>query len=121
MTVLLAWLVPGSGHLLLRKYGRAAIIFVTVAVTFCVGLLAHGPMFHPGEGQDVLSRLIQYGGFIGDLCNGFFYFLATWFGYSAPDVAGYSPDYGSKLLVAAGLLNILAMVDAYEIATRQKD
>lgn len=121
MTVLLAWLVPGSGHLLLRKYGRGAIIFATVAVTFCVGLLARGPMFHPGQGQDVLSRLIQYGGFIGDLCNGFFYFLATWFGYSAPDVAGYSPDYGSKLLVAAGLLNILAMVDAYEIATGQKD
>lgn len=113
--------MPGCGHLLLRKFGRAAIIFVTVAVTFCIGLLAHGPMFHPGGGTDVLSRLIQYGGFIGDLCNGLFYFLATWLGYSAPDVAGYSPDYGSKLLVAAGLLNVLAMVDAYEIATRQKD
>ncbi len=121
ITVLLAWLVPGCGHLLLRKYGRAAIIFVTVAVTFGIGLLARGPLFHPGVGTDVLSRVIQYGGFLGDLANGFFYFLTTWFGYAAPQVAGYSPDYGSKLLVAAGLLNILAMVDAYEITMRQKD
>jgi hypothetical protein len=52
---------------------------------------------------------------------GFLYFLTVWFGYSAPDVAGHNPDYGSKFLVAAGLLNILAMVDAYEIATKQKD
>ncbi|HEX7362925.1 MAG TPA: DUF6677 family protein [Bryobacteraceae bacterium] len=121
ITVLLAWLVPGCGHLLLRKYGRAVIVFVTVAVTFGIGLLARGPLFHPGGGTDVLSRLIQYGGFLGDLANGFFYFLTTWFGYAAPQVAGYSPDYGSKLLVAAGLLNILAMVDAYEITMRQKD
>lgn len=79
-----------------------------------------GPLFHPG-GSDLLSRLIQFGGFIGDVASGLFYFLSVWLGYSQPDVAGHGPDYGSKLLVAAGLLNILAMVDAYEIATKQKD
>ena len=100
--------------------GRAAIIFVTVAVTFLVGLLMRGPLFHPG-GADLLSRLIQFGGFIGDLASGLFYFLAVWLGYAQPDVAGHAPDYGSKFLVAAGLFNILAMVDAYEIATKQKD
>lgn len=121
MTVIAAWLVPGSGHLLLRKYGRAAIIFVTVAVTFVFGLLLRGPMFHPNGTGDVLSIVIQYGGFVGDLCNGLFYFLAIWLGYSAADTPGYGPDYGSKLLVAAGLLNVLAMVDAYEIVTRKKD
>jgi hypothetical protein len=77
-------------------------------------------MFQPG-GADLLARLIQFGGFIGDLASGLFYFLAIWFGYSQADVAGHTPDYGSKFLVAAGLLNILAMVDAYEIATQQKD
>jgi hypothetical protein len=29
-------------------------------------------------------------------------------------------DYGTKFLVCAGLLNILAMVDAYEIASGEK-
>jgi hypothetical protein len=121
ITVLVAWLVPGSGHLLLRRYGRAGIIFLTIALTFCAGLLMRGPMFHPGGATDVLSRVIQYGGFIGDLLNGLFYFIATGLGYAAPDVAGFGPEYGSKLIVAAGLLNVLAMVDAYEIATRQKE
>jgi hypothetical protein len=29
-------------------------------------------------------------------------------------------DYGTKFLVTAGLLNVLAMVDAYEIASGKK-
>jgi len=37
------------------------------------------------------------------------------------DVAGHVHDYGTKFLVAAGLLNLLGMVDAFEIATRRKD
>jgi hypothetical protein len=120
LIVALAWLIPGSGHFLLGRRGRAAIIFVAVALTFVLGLLMRGPLFHPG-GIDLLSRLIQFGGFIGNLASGLFYFLTIWLGYSQADVAGHAPDYGSKFLVAAGLLNILAMVDAYEISTKQKD
>ncbi len=41
-------------------------------------------------------------------------------GYNQPDVAGHVHDYGTKFLVAAGLLNVLAMVDAYEIAVGKK-
>ena len=69
----------------------------------------------------MLSRVIQYGGFLGDLAAGIPYFLVSFFGYAPPDIAAHAADYGSKLIVAAGLLNILAMVDAYEITTRQKD
>jgi hypothetical protein len=120
LVVVLGWLVPGSGHFLLGRRGRGAIIFATVLACFAVGVLMRGPMFQPG-GADLLSRLIQFGGFIGDLASGLFYFLTVWSGYSQADVAGHAADYGSKFLVAAGLLNILAMVDAYEIATGQKD
>jgi hypothetical protein len=120
-TIVLAWLVPGSGHFLLRKRARAAIVFVTVLIPFILGLLMRGPMFHPTSAGDVLSRAIQWGGLIADLANGIPYFLATWLGYAPPDLATHTCDYGSKLLVAAGLLNILAIVDAYEIATGQKD
>jgi hypothetical protein len=120
VTVALAWLIPGSGHFLMGRRGRAAIIFATVCLTFALGLLMRGPLFHPG-GTDLLSRLIQLGGFIGDLASGLLYFVAVWLGYSQPDIAGHTPDYGSKFLVAAGLFNILAMVDAYEIATKQKE
>ena len=35
---LLAWLVPGAGHLMLRKKMHAAVIFATILVTLCIGL-----------------------------------------------------------------------------------
>jgi hypothetical protein len=120
LIIFLAWLIPGAGHLLLARRGRGAIVLSTVLLTFVVGLLMHGPMFQP-HGGDLLSTLIQYGGFLGDLSSGILYLLAVWLGYNAPDVAAFSPDYGQKFLVAAGLLNILAIVDAYEIATKQKE
>ncbi|HEX4769252.1 MAG TPA: DUF6677 family protein [Bryobacteraceae bacterium] len=121
VVVLLGWAVPGAGHLLLGRRGRGAIIFATVLLTFAVGLAMRGPMFQITNAGDVLSRLIQYGGFIGDLASGLIYLVTVWSGYAAPDLAGHQADYGAKLLVAAGLLNILAMVDAYEIATGEKD
>jgi hypothetical protein len=120
-TCLVAWLLPGAGHLLLGRRGRAAIVFCTVGLCFAVGLLMRGPFFEPTSTGDLLSRLIQYGGFVGDLANGLFYLVAAWLGYGPPPSAGHNADYGSKFLVCAGLLNILAIVDAYEIATRQKE
>ncbi|MGA8028898.1 MAG: DUF6677 family protein [Bryobacteraceae bacterium] len=121
LTVVLAWLIPGSGHLLLGRRWRGAIVFAAVLASFAIGLLMRGPMFQPGGAGDLLSRAIQYGGFLGDVAAGLLYFVAVWLGYAAPDQPGHAADYGSKFLVAAGLLNILAMVDAYEIATRQKE
>ena len=122
LVVAAGWLVPGAGHFLLGRRGRAAIILGAVALPFIAGLLMRGPLFQPSDTSvDVLSRVIQYGGFIGDLASGVLFLGAKAFGYGPPDVAAHSADYGSKFIVAAGLLNVLAMVDAYEIATRQKD
>jgi len=77
-------------------------------------------MFQPASG-DLLTVLINTGGFIGDVCSGILYLLSVWLGYNQPDVAGHVHDYGTKFLVGAGLLNLLGMVDAFEIATRRKD
>jgi TM2 domain-containing membrane protein YozV len=121
VTLVVSWLIPGAGHFMLGRRGRGVIVFVTVLISFVTGLLMRGPMFQITGVGDVLSRLIQYGGYLGDLSSGLFYFITVWAGYSAPDTAGHVPDYGAKFLVAAGLFNILTMVDAYEIATHQKD
>jgi hypothetical protein len=118
--VLLAWILPGGGHFLLKRPARGAILGASVAIVFLLGLMMRGALFHP-EGGDLLTMVIFYGGFIGDVLAGILYFLTVWLGYSQPDMAGHVHDYGTKFLVAAGLLNLLAIVDAYEIATGQKD
>ena len=118
--VALAWIIPGGGHFLLKQRGRAAVLMASVTLMFLFGLFMRGSMFTPQSG-DLLTILINYGGFLGDLASGILYLMATWLNYNQPDVAGHVYDYGTKFLVAAGLLNLLAMVDAWEIATGKKD
>lgn len=118
--VLVGWLIPGGGHFLLRRRGRAWMIALSVIIMFLFGLFMRGAFFVPQTG-DLLTTLINVGGFVGNLCTGLLYFLATWLGYDQPDLAGHVHDYGTKFLVSAGLLNILGMVDAYEIASGKKD
>ena len=117
--VALGWLVPGGGHFLMRRTARGALLLFAVASMFLFGIMMRGVMFEPKTG-DLLTTIIYCGGFLGDLASGIFYLLATWLGYTQPDVAGFMHDYGTKFLVTAGLLNVLAMVDAYEIAAGRK-
>jgi hypothetical protein len=118
--VALGWLIPGGGHFLLKKPGRGALLLAAVSSMFVSGLMMQGTMFTPQTG-DLLTTLINTGGFIGDLSSGILFLLSQWFGYNQPDMAGHVHDYGTKFLVTAGLLNILAIVDAYEIAAGRKD
>ena len=118
--VALGWLIPGAGHLLLKRTGRGVLLLLAVTGMFVCGLMMRGAMFQPQTG-DLLTTLINTGGFIGDVCSGLLYLLSVWLGYSQPDMAGHVHDYGTKFLVAAGLLNILAMVDAFDIAAGRKD
>uniref|UniRef100_Q01YT7 DUF6677 domain-containing protein n=1 Tax=Solibacter usitatus (strain Ellin6076) TaxID=234267 RepID=Q01YT7_SOLUE len=118
--VALGWLIPGGGHFLLKRTGRGALLLVSITTMFLFGLMMQGAMFQPQSG-DLLTTLINTGGFIGNLCSGILYLLSVWFGYNQPDMAGHVHDYGTKFLVTAGLLNVLAMVDVYEIAAGRKE
>jgi hypothetical protein len=113
------WIVPGAGHFLLRRQGRGILIFVSVTAMFLLGLMMRGPMFQP-QGGDLLTTIIYYGGFLAHIASGALYFIAIALGYNQPDVAGHVYDYGSKFLVGAGLLNVLALVDIYELGTGKK-
>jgi hypothetical protein len=118
--VALGWLIPGGGHFLLKRTGRGVLLLVAITSMFVCGLLMRGAMFQPQTG-DLLTTLINVGGFVGDLAGGILYLLTVWLGYSKVDMAGHVHDYGTKFLVVAGLLNILAMVDAFEIAAGRKE
>src|SRR5579863_3075676 len=118
--VALAWLIPGGGHFLLKRTGRAVLLMAAITSMFICGLMMRGAMFSPASG-DLLTTLINTGGFVGDVSSGILYLMSSWLGYNQPDIPGAVHDYGTKFLVVAGLLNILAMVDAFEIATGRKD
>ncbi len=119
--VVLGWLVPGGGHFLLKRNGRGGLILASVTCMFVLGVMMRGALFIPQTSGDMLSILINTGGYIGDMASGLLFFVTTWLGYSQLDIPGHVHDYGTKFLVTAGLLNILAMVDAYEIAGGRKD
>lgn len=120
MAVLAGWIVPGAGHFVLGRPGRGILLFACVMVSFATGLMMRGPFFQP-QGGDLLTTIIYCGGFIAHAATGAPYFIAAAMGYNQVDVAGHVHDYGAKFLVAAGLLNVLAIVDAFDIAKRKKD
>jgi hypothetical protein len=114
-----AWIIPGAGYFLLKRPGRGILTFVCVTAMFLIGILMRGPFFQP-QGGDLLTTIIYYGGFLAHIASGAMYFIAVALGYNQPDIAGHVYDYGSKFLVGAGLLNVLAMVDVHDIATGKK-
>ena len=117
--VLLGWLLPGGGHFYLKRWNHGALLLFSVAGMFLFGLMMRGRMFTP-EGGSLFNTIVTYGGYLGDIATGSLYLLATWLGYDQPYLPQPQADYGTKFLVCAGLLNILAMVDAYEIAVGEK-
>jgi len=104
------WGVPGLGHLLLRRWAKAAVYFLCVGGLACAGLLMRGGVFMAGA-NDLFDRL----GFFADVGTGEFYFLAHLIQTAGPDVAHASGDYGTRMFATAGMLNLLTVLEAYEI------
>src|SRR5579862_6112756 len=105
------WLVPGLGHLLLRRWKKALAYFVAVGLLAVVGLLARGQVFSYGS-SDALDKL----GFFADVGNGIFYFLAGTINAAGPDVSHAAGDYGTRLIATAGVLNLLCVLESVQIA-----
>jgi len=111
-----AWLIPGFGHLLLGRKWRALILFLAIVAMFLFGLLMKGEFFSPHSGS-----YLQTLGYFGEMCVGVAMPAARFFGYSGGDPFFVSSDYGTALLVSAGMLNVLTVLDAYDIAVGRKN
>ncbi|MGB8523366.1 MAG: DUF6677 family protein [Candidatus Acidiferrales bacterium] len=106
-----AWIVPGLGHLVLRRWGRALIFFLSVGGLAITGYLLRGNVFPPRTGEPFGTL-----GFLADAGAGIFYFLSRFFESAGPDVSRAAGDYGTRFIAAAGIVNLLSVFDAYEIA-----
>jgi hypothetical protein len=112
---IVGWILPGSGHALLRMWGRAVTIFLAVGFLVYLGAGMRGNLFAPG-GDDAFARL----GYTADLGTGSFYFVARKLEPSGADVSHADGDYGTRFLATAGVLNLLAALHAYEAARKRK-
>jgi hypothetical protein len=112
---ILGWLIPGGGHILLKRYVRGILIFVSVVAMFLIGLGMQGRIYKP-NGGDILDIL----GFVGDVGSGALYFLARIMDWGNVMAANAVADYGKTFLIVAGLLNFIAAADAHHIALGKK-
>ena len=110
-----AWLIPGLGHLLLGHRWRALLLFSAIISMFLLGLSMQGEFFVLGSG-----RWLRTLGCLGEWSVGLPVPVSLWFDYSRGDPFFASSDYGTAFLVAAGMLNILCILDVYDIAMERK-
>jgi hypothetical protein len=110
-----AWIVPGLGHFLLRRWGRAIVFFFAVGGLAVTGYLMRGEVFSP-HSDGPFGTL----GFIADACSGVFYTLAHFFEVNGPDVSRAMGDYGTRFIAAAGIMNLASIFDAYEIVVGRR-
>jgi hypothetical protein len=114
LPLIAGWLVPGAGHFLLRKWGRGALLAASILGMFVMGLEMHGKLY--AGAHDILDIL----GLAGDLGNGLLYFAGRLLGLGAEQVQVTTADYGTRFIVVAGLLNVIAAVDAHNLRTGRK-
>jgi hypothetical protein len=114
LPLIAGWLVPGAGHFLLRKWGRGALLAASILGMFTIGIAMQGKLY--AGAHDILDML----GLAGDLGNGLLYVLSRVAGWGADQVTVTTGDYGTRFIVVAGLLNIIAAVDAHNLRTGRK-
>jgi hypothetical protein len=111
----IAWLIPGAGHLIQKRWLRGLMLLICVAAMFAFGLAMDGKIYKSNTG-DMLDIL----GFVSDLGAGGLYILGRMLDWGGTAIYIAAADYGTKFIAVAGLLNIISMVDAYHIAIGKK-
>lgn len=134
---LLAWLLPGAGHWFVGARRRAAAFFVIVGLTWGAGLAFDGNLAVVDKARaPVLTRLQVLANLaVGPVEPVVRYALYGALVYEAPPPRSGLPAaletrrqrsferwsvYGSAYLLAAGLMNMLVILDAWDLAIGRK-
>jgi hypothetical protein len=112
---LTAWLIPGAGHLWLGRRTKGLVLLVALPLMFTIGLVVQGRVasFEFSEPLVGLAAL-------ANAAIGLPYFVANAIGAGAGDITAATYEYGNTFLIVAGLLNLLVVMDAYDIAVGRK-
>jgi len=111
----IGWFIPGAGHIIQKRWIRGGLLFVSIVTLFLLGLGMQGRIYR-ANGGDILDIL----GFVGDVGAGALYILTLAMDWGQSAIAFAVADYGTKFMIVAGLLNFIAVADAYHIAIGKK-
>ena len=115
LAALAGWCVPGAGHLVLRRWGRGVLFLGLVWLTLGLGCAFHGQLtwVWGGSPLTILRTL-------GCLGNGLAYFVLQGVGYEG-NLRAVGFDYGNAFILTAGLMNLLLVLDAWDIGLGRKE
>ena len=111
-----AYLIPGAGHLYLRRTARAVAFFVIVVMMFAAGLAVDGDLYTIGHTSGSLLKLLAA---LGSMGSGAMYFVAAAMGVHG-DVTSITYEHGTAFTITAGLMNLLLVLDAFDISEGRK-
>ena len=134
----LAWLLPGLGHWVLGRRRRAVVFLVVVLAMFVLGLSAQGASALVDRTQpltylevfdnlamgplDLVGRYLTYGRIVyalpGDESDPA---RAPLTERLRERIRSVTFEYGNAYLLTAGLMNMLLVLDAFDIASGRKD
>ena len=112
---IVGWLVPGAAHLWLGQVRKAVIFFVVLSAMFAVGLAFGGRLF-PFQISDplvFLAAAAEWGQAVPRV-------IAAIADAGRGDVVAATYEYGNTFLMVAGLLNMLVVLDAMDIASGRR-
>jgi hypothetical protein len=115
LVCLAAWLVPGAGHFWQGRWQKGVVFVVAVPLMFAVGLALNGRLF-PFELSQPLVALAA----LASLGNGLLYFVAVAMNLGEGVVTAATYEYGNTFVIVSGLLNMLVVIDAFDIALGRK-
>lgn len=138
VALIAGWLLPGAGHAVLGRMRRGIVFFVLVMGSFGLGLAHDGrlALYSPQEGfltglqlvanvgvgpADLVARLSAYGEAVyvipSQTTPEYRPLIEKFRGRQRSAVSAY----GTAYLWSAGLMNLLLLMDIWDIARRGKD
>lgn len=110
-----AWIVPGLGHALYGKTKQAIVLLVVLTLMFACGLVFGGRMF-PFSGSEPLALLAA----AAEWGLGLPRLVAAIAGWGTGTVTAVTYEYGNTFIIVAGMLNLLAVIDCFDLGTGRK-
>lgn len=115
VSCVLAWAMPGLGHVAAGRFARGAALGIVVLALFVGGIGLHGKVYRPEQGEP-----LTYLAAMGAAGVGLPYVAAHATGFGFGDIRTQSYEYGNTFTLLAGLLNLLIVLDAYDVAAGRR-